>query len=261
MVRFAGAWREGRSSKGGRPLAFDDDFPKEVGVEDFDDCSDYGAPGWIPGFLAALRECGQVKAAAASVGRSPPTIYDRRRSDARFAAAYEACRQAAAARTAPDVPPANAMRTHALGRRKLFLEALAETSNVTASAKRANWPLRSVYKLRREEASFADEWRAALIEGYDMLEMEMLCYLRDPAPTRKMDVAAALRLLAAHRETVARQRALAEDDDEQAVLDSIDRFIDDMRERRAANAALLLEDRREAETGAEIPEEGGDAAG
>ena len=54
-----------------------------------------------------------------------------------------------------------------------------------------------------------------------------------------MDVAGALRLLAAHRETVERRRALSEEEDEQAVLDSIDRFIDEMRERRAANTAIL----------------------
>jgi hypothetical protein len=56
-----------------------------------------------------------------------------------------------------------------------------------------------------------------------------------------MDVASALRLLAAHRATVERQRALTAEEDEQALLDSIDQFIDDMRERRAANDAILAE--------------------
>ena len=71
--------------------------------------------------------------------------------------------------------------------------------------------------------------------------MELLGYLRAPQPGRKMDVAAALRLLGAHRETVERRRALAEDEDEQAVLDSIDAFLEDMRQRRLANEAILIE--------------------
>jgi hypothetical protein len=64
-----------------------------------------------------------------------------------------------------------------------------------------------------------------------------------------MDVAASLRLLAAHRETVERRRSLTEDEDEQEVLDSIDRFIDEMRERRAANEAILTETEAGTETG------------
>jgi hypothetical protein len=80
------------------------------------------------------------------------------------------------------------------------------------------------------------EWQAALHEGYDMLEMELLGYLRDPQPERKMEVAAALRLLAAHRETVERRRALAAEEDDEALLESIDRFIDDMAERRPPTA-------------------------
>ena len=65
--------------------------------------------------------------------------------------------------------------------------------------------------------------------------------MRDPQPKRKMDVAAALRLLAAHRQTVERQRSLAAEQDEDAVLESIDRFIEDMRQRRFANDAILVE--------------------
>ena len=122
-----------------------------------------------------------------------------------------------------------------------FLQCLAETSNVTRSAEAAGVTPGQAYKARREDAKFAAQWRDALYEGYDNLEMEVLGYLRDPAPARKMDVAVAMRLLVAHRETVARERALREDDDEQAVLESIDAFIDEMRERRAANSSILAE--------------------
>ena len=125
--------------------------------------------------------------------------------------------------------------------RTQFLQSLAETSNVSRSAEAAGVAPGLAYKARREDAKFAAQWRDALYEGYDNLEMEVLGFLRDPAPAQKMDVTVAMRLLVAHRETVARERALREDDDEQAVLESIDAFIDQMRERRAANTAILAE--------------------
>jgi hypothetical protein len=196
-------------------------------------------PAWVPAFLATLAETRTVKLAVEAAGITHGSAYFRRRTNRQFAAAWEAAllSGAAAAEMAEisdPPPPRNA------GWRKNFLEALAESSNVKAAAARANVPARTVYKLRREDADFAAKWLAALLEGYEHLEMEVLGYLRDPAPTRKMDVASALRLLAAHRETVARERAFKEDEDEQAVLDSIDAFIEDMRQRRAANTAILL---------------------
>ena len=70
----------------------------------------------------------------------------------------------------------------------------------------------------------------------------MLHRLRTGESDRKYDNATAIRLLAAHRETIARERARRDNRDEQAVLDSIDAMIDQMRERAAANAALLAEE-------------------
>ena len=192
---------------------------------------------WMPQFLAALAQSGNAKAAARSVRVASGTAYSHRRRNGQFAAAWDAALAAASAAAKTEGGALEGTR----GWRNCFFEALAETSNVTASAARANVPVQTVYKLRRTEAEFANKWRAALLEGYDHLEMELLGYLRDPDPKRKMEVAAALRLLAAHRQTVERERALREDDDEQAVLDSIDRFLDDMIERRAANAATLAE--------------------
>ena len=192
---------------------------------------------WMPQFLAALAQSGNAKASARAAGAASGTAYSHRRRNGQFAAAWDAALAAASAAAKTEGVTLEGTR----GWRNCFFEALAETSNVTASAARANVPVQTVYKLRRTEAEFANKWRAALLEGYDHLEMELLGYLRDPDPKRKMDVAAALRLLAAHRQTVERERALREDDDEQAVLDSIDRFLDDMIERRAANAATLAE--------------------
>ena len=62
--------------------------------------------------------------------------------------------------------------------RTYFLQALAATSNVTASAKEAGVSPSRAYKARREHADFAADWRAALYEGYEHLEMEVLAQLR-----------------------------------------------------------------------------------
>ena len=197
-------------------------------------------PQWIPTFLIALKTTGKPGLAIEACGKSTTTVYAQRKTNLRFAEAWAAVLPPKPARA----PEASEARTRSVGWRTAFLEALAETSNVTASAVRANVPLRTVYKVRRADAAFAAEWQLALHEGYDMLEMALLGYLRDPDPKRKMDVAAALRLLAAHRETVERRRALSAEDDEQATLDSIDRFFEDMRQRRLANGTVLSEAER-----------------
>ena len=125
--------------------------------------------------------------------------------------------------------------------RTYFLAKLVETSNVSLSAKAAGISVSRVYRARRDHAGFAAEWRLALREGYDNLEMELLAYLRAEKPEHKMDVANALRLLAHHRQAVAHERAQDDDRSEQEVLDSIDAMIDEMRQRRQENAAILAE--------------------
>jgi hypothetical protein len=202
-------------------------------------------PGeWMPAFLAALAEGRAIKLASRLAGISPGTAYYYRKRDAEFAAKWDAGDGQAMAGAPCPVACEPVTARHA-GWRNTFFEVLAETSNVTTAAARAGIPLRTAYKTKRDDAGFASRWLAALHEGYDMLEIELLGYLRDPNPRRKMDVASALRLLAAHRATVERLRALTAEDDEQATLDSIDQFFEDMRQRRLANNAILLE----AETG------------
>lgn len=207
-------------------------------------------PPWRPVFLAALAETGNIRGSARKAGISQTTAYDARERHHDFARAWQVAvagkeyRKRGAPPNAPvplPLPPASGPATPSKHWRSPFLEALAETSSVAASAARANVAVRAAYKARRTDPEFAAKWLAALHEGYDNLEMEVLGHLRDPAPTRKMDVTAALRLLSAHRETVERRRALNGEEDEQAVLDSIDRFIDEMRERRAANTAILID--------------------
>ena len=125
--------------------------------------------------------------------------------------------------------------------RTYFLQALAETSNVTQSAAKSGVAPSRAYKARREDPDFAAQWGEALREGYDHLEMEVLGYLRAAGQGRKFDVASAIRLLTMHREAVAAERARHDQRDPEAVLDSIDAMIDLMRERRAANALVIAQ--------------------
>lgn len=125
--------------------------------------------------------------------------------------------------------------------RVYFLEHLIETSNISASAAYAKTVPSRAYRTRKQDPDFAAQWDAALVEGYKNLEMDLLAYLRNPSPDRKMDVASAIRLLSLHSQAVARSRAQDDDRSEQEVLDSIDAMIDEMRSRAAANAALAQE--------------------
>lgn len=132
-----------------------------------------------------------------------------------------------------------------------FLAALAATSNVTASAKEAKISTARVYEVRRNDAAFYRAWQEALCEGYDHLEMSLLQRLRDGEVKSKpgalrgarvFDNATAFRLLVAHRESAARQRAIIENRNSAAILDSINAKIEKMRERRLAAAALPAPD-------------------
>jgi len=126
-----------------------------------------------------------------------------------------------------------------------FLSELAATSNVSAAARKADVSATKVYDTRRHNPEFAHAWREALCEGYDNLEMELLRRLRTgelkPVPgtkrTRAFDNATALRLLTVHRETVARERAVRDNEDADAILASINAKLDRMRERALAAKA------------------------
>lgn len=191
---------------------------------------------WQDTFLATLAKTKNVRESCRAAGVSSSAVYSYRSRKAHFTAAWQ---QALDSKGPGTAGPNGPSRTRFW--RTTFFEALAATSNVTAAAARVNMPIRTIYKLRREDPEFAARWLTALHEGYDNLEIELLGYLRDSEPRRKMDVAAALRLLAAHRETVERQRALAGEEDEQAVLDSLDAFFEGLRQRRLANETLLAE--------------------
>ena len=125
-----------------------------------------------------------------------------------------------------------------------FLEKLAETSNVSEACRACGAEPSYAYRHRRKDPEFRRDWGEALLEGYEHLEMETLQRLRfgTGPDDAKFDIPNALRLLTAHRETVARERARRGKRDEQDILESLNAKIDRMRERKAAADRLLAED-------------------
>lgn len=126
---------------------------------------------------------------------------------------------------------------------RLFLAELANTSNVSAAARAARITTAKAYEARRTNPDFNRKWLIALCEGYDNLEMDLLHRLRTgevkPAPgakrgVRSFDNATALRLLAAHRESAARQRAIRSKEDADAIIVSINAKLERMRQRYLA---------------------------
>ena len=128
----------------------------------------------------------------------------------------------------------------------IFINHLAETSNVKASADAANVSQALVYKKRRTDPAFAKSWYAALAEGYDTLEMELLERLRtgrleDELPDgtkRKFDIGTAFKCISAHRDTVLREKARRSLSDEVTTMAAINGKIDAIRARQEQAIAL-----------------------
>jgi hypothetical protein len=137
---------------------------------------------------------------------------------------------------------------------KPFLAALAETSNVKRAAAKAGLKnTASVYEARRSNRAFARDWQAALAEGYDNLEMDLLCRLREgeikraagaKTGVRTYDNATAFRLLMVHRESVAKEKAQRANVSAAEVRASIDRKLASLR-------AKVLADREAQQAGDE----------
>ena len=196
-------------------------------------------PDWIPAFLEKLAETSKVGEAIGASGVSDSAVYSQRRRNELFAHAWD---EALAGRLSQAVEQARPTGGAFTGWQRPFLEKLAETSNIRQSATLANVPLSTVYAKRAGDRDFALKWEAALYEGYVNLEMEVLGYLRDSDPGYKMDVANALRLLAAHKESAAREKARRSKQNKGEVLARLNAKIDLMRERKAAAKKLLAED-------------------
>ena len=134
---------------------------------------------------------------------------------------------------------------------KAFLSELAATSNVSASARKAGITTTTAYDARRNLPEFNRQWQQALCEGYDHLEMELLHRLRSgevkPATgakrgARAFDNGTAYRQLAAHRDSAARQRAIRDNQDADAIIISINTKLEGMRQRMLATAARKSEE-------------------
>lgn len=136
--------------------------------------------------------------------------------------------------------------------RRMFIAKLGETSNVSAAAAAANITLSHVYKLRREDEAFARAWFDALAEGYDNLEMELLQHLRSKgdeaeaaAPKIRFDPAIAFRCLAAHRDSVAREKGRRTLAGEVATIAAINAKIDKLRLNGEAATKAVAKVRRD----------------
>ena len=201
-------------------------------------------PYWVAPFLQSLRGGMGAHRASEAAGISSSTPYRRRETDQVFRAAWDEIKKVAARAT-----PAGRGSRRDNRRIDRFLEQLAETSNVAAAAASAGLSVSNIYSLRRSDPDFAKRWYAALAEGYDNLEMELLHHLRrqdadnsDPAADgakRKFDVAAALRSLTAHRESVAREKGRRTLAEEAATIAAINAKIDAMRARAKDNDAAI----------------------
>jgi hypothetical protein len=95
--------------------------------------------------------------------------------------------------------------------RRLFLDHLAETANVSASARTAGVTGSAVYGERRRSPAFRSDWALALAEGYARLETDLLAEALQTASGRTADATLkaraqkhrlAIALLAAHRTSV-----------------------------------------------------------
>ncbi len=210
--------------------------------------NDEAAPAWVARFLDALRAGCGVRAAARAAGVTSSTPYHRRGKDEAFRKAWDACQPVDGRRRRRTGPPA----PRDAAKIERFLDELAETSNVAAAAAVADLPVSRIYRLRRSDADFARRWYAALAEGYDNLEMELLAHLRSgseggaPSPSGKgkFDTAAALRCLTAHRESVAREKGRRTLAEEAATIASINAKIDAMRARAQQSDAAIRQARK-----------------
>lgn len=117
--------------------------------------------------------------------------------------------------------------------RGVFLDVLAETSNVSEAARRAEINPSRAYKVRREEPDFARLWHAALVEGYEHLELDLLARLRagEAKDGPRHDNGSALRLLALHRDAMAHEHARRRNTDAVAARAIIDAKLEELRQR------------------------------
>ena len=131
-------------------------------------------------------------------------------------------------------------------KRERFLEHLAATCNVVASCREVGMSEPGLYKLKMRDAEFRAAFEAAVAEGYSRLELMMLERAmhgtRKPvlhggkvvAEITEYSDRVALALLAAHRETALRGRAVQrqpEAEDPEAIRARLSALFSDMNRR------------------------------
>ena len=93
----------------------------------------------------------------------------------------------------------------------VFLDRLATTCNVTASADAAGFSPEALYRRRRNDTAFAQLWQAALEQGYSRIEALLVRRAEDAlegrmsdpdSPIPPIDVKDALNILGHHRRSV-----------------------------------------------------------
>ncbi|MET0240402.1 MAG: hypothetical protein ABW184_10955 [Sphingobium sp.] len=138
-------------------------------------------------------------------------------------------------------PAKRVTRKWTASKERRFFETLAITANVAHSARSVGLTGESAHARRRENPAFAARWMAALEQGYGELETALLCEaiggtertetvsdadgtVRQRKTVHSVPHGLALRLLAQHRETVARFRtmkAMADGGDEGDVAERV----------------------------------------
>ncbi len=98
-------------------------------------------------------------------------------------------------------------------KRAVFLDHVAATGNVSASARFVGFGEGGAYKLRRREPDFAQQWRVALSAGFDRLQAMLIERAMGPLTVQigdtpmpdvsTMDTELAMRLVEHHRRTIA----------------------------------------------------------
>jgi hypothetical protein len=201
----------------------------------------HNEPKWVAPFFAALRQGKCVEAASRAAGVTNSTPYHRRNTNDAFRAAWDAI----AVRDGRKIGKTGPRAPRGAAKIDRFIAELAQSSNVAAAAAVSGLSTGQVYTLRRTDPDFARRWYAALAEGYDNLEMELLARLRDgrleetdaEGKPRKFDFATALRCLTAHRDNVAREKGRRTLAEEAATIESINAKIDALRTRAKEGAA------------------------
>ena len=93
----------------------------------------------------------------------------------------------------------------------MFLDSLAASCNVTASAQAAGFTTFSIYRQRRRDPAFALRWQAALEQGYARIEMALVRRAADAleglapdpdSPIPAMTVTEAIKVLGRHHAAV-----------------------------------------------------------